>query len=134
RLHEHFCVPREGCGMARDVDDAPRTYTRHMCDGGFGAGSRRIDHDDVPRLPIKPPLGLGKVGGNEARVLHVVELCVANCSRDEPRLTLDAEQLTGGACEGKTEITETAVEVEHAIRGLEIGQLHRGSDHLLVDG
>ena len=84
------------------------------------------------RLAVEAPVGLQEIGRHEARVADAVQRRVAHGARDEPGLAFDAEQLARALRERQAEVAEPAVEIEHAVRGLDGREPHGRRDELGV--
>src|SRR6185503_5969702 len=127
-LDERACVAGQRRGVTGHVDDAPHSARVELRDRPLGSCPRRIEHDDIPALAIEAPAGRHEVGGHEPRVLDAVAPGVAHGSRDEAGVTLDSEQRARTLRERQAEVTEPAVQIEHAVRRLNVGQAD-GSRH-----
>src|SRR6185312_11776192 len=136
-VNQHPHIPRKTARMARNIQ---HPFRGNSCDGPHyvaSTGARRIEQHmaEAAREPGQiRGQRLRKVGCDECGVSYSVEMRIMSCTLDEPRLPFDAEHFGCPSGERQREITETAVQVEHARSRCQLEQRDRPADQRRIHG
>ena len=124
KVFQYGKIACECCGVAGDVDDAPRVHIGEGTEDDFGAArTRRIDDNDIGAnaLLVKCRHDGGRVAYDELGVLYMVVACVLSCVEDGGLYDFDAVDLARLLRKEEGDCTRSAVGIDDGFRAVQVG-------------